>query len=448
MGREVVQVRGLVPLAPDAVWAVVRDFCGAWHPWVSSIREERGPQGALVRAFTVSGEDTTYREQQTYVSESDRVLGYTHLEGIRDCEAYDARITVTPAEAGGSVVIWTATIRAPASRLGAICEGTKAVFEAGIAALTAVPSPRPSPRRGAGGRSGSETSTPLETLVFDDLPRLALTITAPSAQAASASGTDGGHAARDTLCLFLHGIGGGRTNWLSQLQTVGRIMPAAALDLRGYGDSTLGPRQSTVDDYCADILRVAEKLGAKRLVLVGLSYGSWIATSFAMRHPEMLAGLVLSGGCTGMSEAGPDEREAFRVSREVPLNAGQVPADFAPAVVKVLAGPDASGETRQTLYDSMAAIPAATYRDALVCFTNPLERFDFSKLTMPVLMMTGEHDRLAPPAEIRAVAGRIWDAAPRPDVHFEVIPGAGHVCNVEKPDLYNRPLLTFLGRLP
>ena len=48
-----------------------------------------------------------------------------------------------------------------------------------------------------------------------------------------------------------------------------------------------------------------------------------------MRYPEMLAGLVLSGGCTGMSEAGPEEREAFRVSREVPLNAGQVPADFA-----------------------------------------------------------------------------------------------------------------------
>lgn len=224
-------------------------------------------------------------------------------------------------------------------------------------------------------------------------------------------------------------------------------MRAAALDLRGYGDSTLGSRQSTVDDYCADVLRVADKLGAKRLVLVGLSYGSWIATSFAMRYPERLAGLVLSGGCTGMSEAGPDEREAFRVSREVPLNAGQTPADFAPAVVRVLAGPDASDATRKGLHDSMAAIPAATYRDALVCFTNPLERFDFAKLTMPVLMMTGEHDRLAPPQEIRAVAGRIWDAAPRPDVRFEVIPGAGHVCNVEKPGIYNRHLVDFLGRL-
>ena len=96
MGRDIVQVRGNVPLAPEAVWSVVRDFCGAWHPWVTSIAEERGPQGARVRAFTVSGEGTLYREQQTYISDSDRMLGYTHLEGIRDCEAYDARITVTP----------------------------------------------------------------------------------------------------------------------------------------------------------------------------------------------------------------------------------------------------------------------------------------------------------------------------------------------------------------
>ena len=87
MGREVVQVRGLVPLAPEVVWSVVRDFCGAWHPWVETIHQEQGPKGALVRAFTVGGEDTVYREQLTYISDSDRVLGYTHLEGIRDCEA-------------------------------------------------------------------------------------------------------------------------------------------------------------------------------------------------------------------------------------------------------------------------------------------------------------------------------------------------------------------------
>ena len=166
-----------------------------------------------------------------------------------------------------------------------------------------------------------------------------------------------------------------------------------------------------------------------------------------MRYPEKLVGLVLSGGCTGMSEAGPEEREAFRVSREVPLNAGQTPADFAPAVVKVLAGPNASEAVKAELLASMAAIPAATYRDALVCFTNPRERFDFARLNMPVLMMTGEHDRLAPPSEIRGVAERILAQPKHPDVRYETIADAGHVCNVEQPEAYSRVLLEFLVRL-
>ena len=66
----------------------------------------------------------------------------------------------------------------------------------------------------------------------------------------------------------------------------------------------MGFRQSTIDDYCEDILRVMAAFNADKIILCGLSYGSWIVTSFAMRRPDKLAGLVLSGGCAGMSEAG------------------------------------------------------------------------------------------------------------------------------------------------
>ena len=66
---------------------------------------------------------------------------------------------------------------------------------------------------------------------------------------------------------------------------------------------------------------------------------------------------------------------------------------------------------------------------------------------MPVLMMTGQYDRLAPPSEIRAVAGRIFDQAQPADVRFEVVEGAGHVCNVEAPHVYGRQLLEFLARV-
>jgi hypothetical protein len=72
------------PPTPAAVWAVARDFGGAWHPWIDrhDPRGARCRRGHLIRAFTVTGEDTVYREQQTYLSDSDRVLAYTHLDGI------------------------------------------------------------------------------------------------------------------------------------------------------------------------------------------------------------------------------------------------------------------------------------------------------------------------------------------------------------------------------
>lgn len=428
MAREQVQVIGFATASPETVWSIARDFCGDWHPAIATMQAETNGHGGLIRAFTVRGEDTTYRERLTYFSDSDRTLAYTHLAGIAGVESYNARMVVSEAAQGGAVITMSATLSAPVKRAAEIAAGTKAIFQAAVAALSTA-----AENAGAGRPATVVPETvPITCEIIDELPRLAISATPAKA---------------GPLVLFLHGIGGGRANWTGQLAAVGPLARAAALDLRGYGDSGLGPQQSNVDDYCADILRVAEVLGAEKLILCGLSYGSWIATSFAMRHPDRLAGLVLSGGCTGMSEAGASERDAFRVSREVPLNAGQVPADFAPAVVNVIAGPNASDAVRAELLSSMAAIPAATYRDALVCFTNPLEKFDFSKISMPVLMMTGAHDRLAPPSEIRGIAERIFDASPCPDVQFEVIDGVGHVCNVEGAAQYNAHLTRFVEKV-
>lgn len=426
MAHEQVFCTGNSTHSADHVWSRARSFLWDWHPAITSIHAQRSQSGALIRAFTVQGDETLYREQLSYFSDSKRALAYTHLSGIKDVHSYTARLTVTPT-ATGCTMTMTAQISAAAARAKEIATGTEAIFQSALAALADV-SAMPRPRRDA-----SQPNTQIDDLMLDDLPRLALSVTPPQ---------DG------PVCLFLHGIGGGRSNWQGQLPTAGVHMRAASLDLRGYGDSTLGPTPSTIDAYCTDILRVMEGLGTQKLVLCGLSYGAWIATSFAMRHPDKLAGLVLSGGCTGMSEAGPEEREAFRLSRETPLNAGQTPADFAPAVVDMLCAAKASQSARDALLNSMSAIPAATYRDALECFTNPLEIFNFAKLTLPVMMVTGEHDRLAPPSEISTVAGRIFDAVPCPDIRYEMIAGAGHVCNVEDPDAYNALLSEFLGRIP
>jgi hypothetical protein len=68
MARDGVHVIGFAAAEPAAVWAVARDFCGAWHPGIATITEERGPRGAVIRRFTALGEETVYREQLTYLS--------------------------------------------------------------------------------------------------------------------------------------------------------------------------------------------------------------------------------------------------------------------------------------------------------------------------------------------------------------------------------------------
>lgn len=408
MTKHDVHIQSYCAAPAGAVWAIAREFCGLWHPALATVVAERG---GSIRRFTVHGETTIYREQLTHFSDSDCNYAYKHLEGIAGIESYEAAFTVTALDENQCRIEWHATLHAPEPRATAIAEGTSAMFQMGIDAIKAM--------------------LPAQ-LLLSGAPAIALT------KAGKPS---------DTLCLFLHGIGGGKQNWAKQLPIAAQFMQTASMDLRGYGESALGPQASTVDDYCNDILRAMKQLNAKHLVLCGLSYGSWIATSFAMRHPERLAGLFLAGGCTGMSEASVEERERFRNSREVPLNEGKSPKDFATAVVHVIASPHASEQTRAELFNSMAAISTATYRDALQCFTQPKEQFDFSKLTIPVLFVTGEHDRLATPMEIHSVAQRVHSTAQNPNVRFEVIAGAGHVCNVEAPKAYNNLLTSFLESL-
>lgn len=448
MPERKVSVTASCDASPAQVWSLAGDFCADWHPAIDTITARAASHGALIRSFTVHGERTHYEEQLVYRSDSDRTLMYTHLQGIEGVQHYLARLSVEAGETGGSRISWSAALAAAEPRAQQIADGTEQIFAAGIAALIERAEQLPA----ATGRLPATDSGHREVAAVSDRR-----IAGDPALAVSLTATGG-----STLCLMLHGIGGARHNWLEQL-ALAADAPAtdalaneilagvqlAAMDLRGYGDSEAGRLQSSVDDYCADILRVVDALGADKLVLCGLSYGAWIATSFAMRYPQRLAGLMLCGGCTGMSEAAADERQAFRDSRERPLNAGKTPADFAPDVVSIIAGPDASDSVRQRLQQSMAAIPASTYRDALNCFTRPTEQFDFSRLTMPVLMITGEHDRLAPPAEIRQVAGRIVDAVKTPpaDVRFEVIDGAGHLCNIEKPAPFNRLLGEFIARV-
>jgi epoxide hydrolase 4 len=97
------------------------------------------------------------------------------------------------------------------------------------------------------------------------------------------------------LILFLHGFPEFWYSWKDLLTDFGRDHHAVALDMRGYN---LSARPEPVDAYrvpaiVEDVRALAEKLNARKFVLVGHDWGGVIAWAFAAQHPEMLDKLVI-----------------------------------------------------------------------------------------------------------------------------------------------------------
>ena len=99
---------------------MVGEFCAAWHPAIATIKAEYDVTGRLTRVFTVRGDDTTYRERLTWFSNSERSLGYTHIEGIAGVDSYDAQIQVSADNDTQCTVTLSARLTAAEPRASAI----------------------------------------------------------------------------------------------------------------------------------------------------------------------------------------------------------------------------------------------------------------------------------------------------------------------------------------
>ena len=100
----------------EQIWSLLKDFSNEWHPMVNYMNFERGPNGALIRKFTTIGDESSYEEQLTYISHSDREMRYVLIKGIKGIEFYRASVSVRSI-GKNSVVSWRANISGEDSRL-------------------------------------------------------------------------------------------------------------------------------------------------------------------------------------------------------------------------------------------------------------------------------------------------------------------------------------------
>lgn len=247
------------------------------------------------------------------------------------------------------------------------------------------------------------------------------------------------HAGTGQLVLFLHGIGGNRTNWTAQVTRFAAGFHAAAWDLRGYGssDDYEGPLQFS--DVRDDLSRVLDYFEAPACHLVGLSLGARIGFDYVHHCPGRVLSFTACSGVAFPDDMTPDTRKLFLDRRKAPLLAGGSPKDIAAAVAASLAGPQCSPEALAALVASISELHKESYLKTLETTSVPPERFDLAFIGVPVHVVAAGHDSLFPPEKLKAIAGAIPGAA------YSEISEAGHLSNLEFPELFNELVLRFVS---
>lgn len=234
--------------------------------------------------------------------------------------------------------------------------------------------------------------------------------------------------------VFLHGIGGNRTNWAPQLDGLSDTWRCVAFDFRGYGDSE---DVATIDffDFTQDVGRVLAELGILRCHLIGLSMGGLVAQAFYTRHRDRVLSLGIVGSRPGSAPVFEDSQR-FAEERGKPIEQGA--AALADSLLPRLLGPKVTPEARETIRDSLARLRPQSYKKVLAARLSIAPFLDLATVSVPTLVIAGSHDQVAPLAQMQAIAAAI------PGSVLEIMPEAGHLMNIEQPERFNSAIRNFL----
>ena len=241
-----------------------------------------------------------------------------------------------------------------------------------------------------------------------------------------------------TPLILVHGFSLDRRMWDDQFAMLSEDYRVIRYDVRGFGKSSDAP--TTPYSYPDDLLGLMDALGTEKAHLVGLSMGGAIVVDFAVEHPSKILSLVPVdaplGGVDWVTDFPQRMGVAAGLANEVGIEAALklwledellVPAMNNPACAPALG--EIIGDYSGWHWTSGAK---GAGRDTPT--VNSL-----GVINSPTLVIVGEHDLIDFHAMGDVMAEGISGA------RKVVIPGVGHMSNMEDPATFNKTLLEFLS---
>lgn len=244
---------------------------------------------------------------------------------------------------------------------------------------------------------------------------------------------------RDWVVL-VHGAGGSSAIWFRQLRAYSAEFNVLLVDLRGHGDSasmTDGRDRTpyTFEAVSRDVLEVLDHVGIERAHFVGISLGCLIIRTIADLAPQRVRSMVLGGAIARLN-----------VRSRVLVLLGNAVKRVVPFMwlyrlyAWILLPRSGHRESRLIFVREAQKLAHAEFLRwfRLTMELTPILRlFEQRETGIPTLYLMGEEDHMfLPPARRLAESQRA--------AVLRVIERCGHVCNIERPLVFNRISIDFM----
>jgi pimeloyl-ACP methyl ester carboxylesterase len=229
--------------------------------------------------------------------------------------------------------------------------------------------------------------------------------------------------------------------WMYQVPRFAERYRAINIDQRGHGKSVPATGPYELSDMVEDAIAVLDHLGIERAVWAGLSMGGMVAMHAAIAHPSRVSALVLLDTHAGAETL--YKKIKYR-AMSIGTKAFGIRPLF-PAVVPLLFGRTTRADNTALIEEwkgktASIDVPSVT-RAVSVLVKRPSIVGKLAGVTVPALVIVGEEDASLPPPISREIADAL------PNASLVVVPGAGHLSALEKPDAVTEAMLGFLESL-
>jgi 3-oxoadipate enol-lactonase len=238
------------------------------------------------------------------------------------------------------------------------------------------------------------------------------------------------------LVVFTHGLCVDHRSWQYQAPVVAKEYRVLNWDVRGQGLSQPMGQRFSAALAADDLLAIVDQLGYDQAIFVGHSNGTYIHQELVFRHPERVQALVMTDGtCITWKRSNFENwfvRTVAKTGRLFP---------FETLKKSSLSNDSLKKDVQDYIYEAFSMIPKPEYLTLCESATECLHSESDYRITQPMLLVHGDHDRLG---DIARIAPK-W-AARESNCQYAVIPNASHMAMMDNPEFYIKLLLDFLAR--